>query len=165
MHHNQALLISIRPRFVESIFAGTKTVELRRVKPRLNPGDLVVIYASGVTKGIVGAFEVAGVTSASPEGIWRKHNGHGGLGKAEFDQYFEGKKVGYAIQIGKRWKLPTPVLLGTLRKRRSGFRPPQSYHYWPLDEIFRVGGDALSSRLGKRHGRTVRGSRRAGAKN
>ena len=36
---NHALLISIRPRFVEAIFAKTKSVELRRVKPRLEAGQ------------------------------------------------------------------------------------------------------------------------------
>jgi predicted transcriptional regulator len=144
---NHALLISIRPRFVEAIFAGTKTVELRRVKPRLSAGDLVVIYASGSTKGIVGAFEVEGVTTATPGSIWRKHNGSSGLAKAEFDDYFEGTQVGHAIRIGKVWQLPSPVLLGTLRKRRAGFRPPQSYHYWKLEDLLRLGGDAFTTRI------------------
>lgn len=143
MTKNHALLISIRPRFVAAIFDGTKTVELRRVKPRLNEGDMVFIYASGDTKGIVGAFEVAGVTIAAPKSIWRKHNGGSGLEKAEFDRYFEGVEVGYAISISKVWQLPSPVLLGTLRKRRAGFRPPQSYHYWEPDELHRMGGAAF----------------------
>lgn len=149
MTNNHALLISIRPQFVESIFAGNKTVELRRVKPRLQVGDLVVIYASGSTKAIVGAFEVEGVTIASPLAIWRKHNGGSGLGRAEFDRYFDGTDVGYAIRIGKLWKLPCPIPLGTLRNRRSGFRPPQSYHYWQLDDLLRMGGDVFSSGIGR----------------
>jgi predicted transcriptional regulator len=147
MPTNHALLLSIRPRFVEAIFTGTKTVELRRVKPRLRAGDLVVIYASGTTKGIVGAFEVAGVTADTPKNIWRKHNGGSGLVKAEFDQYFAGVSIGYAIQIGKLWKHPAPVMLGTLRELRTGFRPPQSYHYWKRDELLRVGGKDLLSRV------------------
>lgn len=150
MTANHALLISIRPQFVESIFAGTKTVELRRVRPRLEHGDLVVVYASGITKAIVGAFEVEGVTTASPQSIWRKHNGGSGLGKADFDRYFEGIEVGYAIRIGRLWKLPAPISLGTLRKRRSGFRPPQSYHYWRLDDLLRMGGDVFSSAISRR---------------
>lgn len=143
MPTKHALLISIRPRFVEAIFAGTKTIELRRVKPRLEAGDLVVIYASGATKGIVGAFEVAGVTAATPQQIWKKHNGGSGLERAEFDRYFAGAKMGYAIQIGKLWKRSVPVRLGTLRKRRANFRPPQSYHYWERDELLRMGGNEL----------------------
>lgn len=148
--NNHALLISIRPQFVESIFAGSKTVELRRVKPRLQAGDLVVIYASGSTKGIVGAFEVEGLTAASPLAIWRKHSGGSGLSKAEFERYFEGTDLGYAIRIGKLWKLPVLIPLGTLRKRRSGFRPPQSYHYWQLDDLLRMGGDLFSSGIGRK---------------
>lgn len=143
MSTNHALFLSIRPRFVEAIFAGTKTVELRRVRPRLRVGDLVVVYASGATKGIVGAFEVAGVTAGTPHTIWRQHNGESGLEKTEFDQYFAGARIGFAIQIGKLWQHPVPVSLATLRKRRANFRPPQSYHYWQRDELLRIVGPQI----------------------
>jgi predicted transcriptional regulator len=147
---NRALLLSIRPRFVDLIFSGTKTVELRRVKPRVQAGDLVVIYASGATKGMVGAFEVQGVMAAAPNSIWRKHNGGSGLTKREFDSYFFKVSVGYAIQIGRVWRIQRPVPLRTLRKRRVGFRPPQGYHYWNLDDLLQIGGSALSSRIRNR---------------
>ncbi len=150
MTTNHALLLSIRPHFVDLIFAGTKTVELRRVKPRVKAGDLVVVYASGATKGMVGAFEVAGVVAAAPSSIWRKFNGGSGLTKREFDNYFAEASVGYAIRIGKRWKIQEPIPLNTLRKRRSGFRPPQSYHYWKLDELLQISGVAFSSRVKNR---------------
>jgi predicted transcriptional regulator len=150
MPTNHALLLSIRPQFVEAIFAGTKTVELRRVRPRLQNGDLVVIYASGTTKGIVGAFEVAGVTAATPNEIWRMHNGGSGLEREKFDLYFAGTSVGFAIQIGKLWKQSVPVGLGTLRERQIGFRPPQSYHYWQRDELLRVGGEELRLSIQRR---------------
>lgn len=150
MTTNHALLLSIRPHFVDLIFAGTKTVELRRVKPRVKAGDLVVVYASGETKGMVGAFEVAGVTAAAPSSIWRKFNGGSGLTKRGFDIYFAGASVGYAIRIGKRWKIQEPVPLNTLRKRSAGFRPPQSYHYWKLDELLQISGEAFSSRVKNR---------------
>jgi len=150
MATDHALLLSIRPHFVDLIFAGTKTVELRRVKPRVKSGDLVVVYASGATKGMVGAFEVAGVTAATPSSIWRKYNGGSGLTKREFDHYFAGVSVGYAICIGKFWKIQEPVPLNTLRQRRAGFRPPQSYHYWKLDELLQISGESLSSRVKSR---------------
>ena len=146
MTNHQALLLSIRPRFVDSIFAGTKTVELRRVKPRVQAGDLVVVYASGAIKGLFGAFEVTGVTAGSPDYIWKKHNKGSGLTRDEFDGYFAGVETGYAICIGKLWRLPEPVLLPTLRTRRKGFRPPQSYQYWSLEDLLVVGGGAFTSR-------------------
>jgi predicted transcriptional regulator len=41
------LLLSIRPEYANKIFDRTKTVELRRVRPRLlNEGDRVVVYVS-----------------------------------------------------------------------------------------------------------------------
>jgi predicted transcriptional regulator len=147
MTTNHALLLSIRPRFAISIFSGCKTVEFRRVKPRIQAGDLVVVYASGSIKGIIGAFEVAGVTAAVPNAIWQKYDGVSGLTKKEFDDYFDGANVGYAIRIRKYWRLPEPIPLNTLRQRYAGFRPPQSYHYWNLNELVIVGGDALSERL------------------
>lgn len=150
MATNHALLLSIRPRYIESIFAGLKTVELRRVKPRVEVGDLVVVYASGGTKGIVGAFEVADLIAAAPSSIWRKFNGGTGLSKSEFDNYFTGAKVAYAIRVGKCWQLPQPVQLETLRKRRGGFRPPQSYHYWKEEELAAIGGIWFSQQIEKR---------------
>ncbi|HXE41728.1 MAG TPA: ASCH domain-containing protein, partial [Candidatus Baltobacteraceae bacterium] len=150
MANNHALLLSIRPRFADLIFSGKKTVELRRVKPRVQAGDLVVIYASGATKGMVGAFEVADVVAAAPNSIWRKYNGGSGLTKREFDRYFANISVGYAIRIRKFWKIQEPVSLKILRKRRAGFRPPQSYHYWKLNELLQISGEALSSRLKSR---------------
>ena len=159
MTSNHALLLSIRPRFADSIFTGTKTVELRRVKPRLEAGDLVVVYASGATKGIVGAFEVAGVTAATPGSLWRRYNGGSGLSKGEFDAYFVGASVGYAVQVGKYWRLAEPIPLKTLRKRHAGFRPPQSYHYWSLSDLLLVGGDALSARMTSRSSGSRTGGR------
>lgn len=146
---NRALLLSIRPRFVAAIFSGIKTVELRRVKPRVQAGDLVIIYGSGTIKGIVGAFEVAGVTSASPGSIWRKYSGKSGLSKLEFFKYFEGVGLGYAIRIRKFWKLPRPISLKALRRRHAGFRPPQSYHYWNFEDLLALGGDYLVAPLCK----------------
>ncbi len=151
MTTNHALLLSIRPNFADMIFEGAKSVELGRVKPRVQTGDLVVVYASGATKGMVGAFEVAGVTAAAPNSIWRKFNGKSGLTKPEFDKYFAGVSVGYAIRIGKRWRIEEPVPLKTLREHRAGFRPPQSYHYWKLDELLQVGGEAFSSLTSPAH--------------
>ena len=151
MATNHALLLSIRPRFADMIFAGKKTVELRRVKPRVKAGDLVVVYASGTTKGMVGAFEVDGITAGAPSSIWRKFNGRSGLTKQEFDSYFAKASVGYAIRIGKLWEIYEPVPLKTLRKRRTGFRPPQSYHYWNLDELLQIGGDDFSTRVKTRN--------------
>ena len=126
---NHALLISVRPRFAEMIFAGTKVVELRRIRPRIGRGDLVFIYVSSPVKALEGTFEVSEVISDTPNSIWRRFNGRTGLLKWEFDAYYKGKQTAFAIVIHKCWQLPSPIRLAKLRQQKNGFHPPQSYHY------------------------------------
>lgn len=122
------------------IFVGTKTVELRRVKPRLEEGDLVFVYVSSPVMALEGAFEVRGVVSGTPDDLWRKFNGGSGLLKSEFDAYFAGKDTAFAILIQRVWRLPSPVRLAKLRKERNGFHPPQSYHYICKQAFTRIAG-------------------------
>jgi predicted transcriptional regulator len=140
-----ALLISIRPKYAEKIFSGIKTVELRRVRPRLKSGDLVLVYVSSPTKALMGAFEVDSVTGGSPRQIWEKFNGKSGLTKSEFNDYYEGAKQAFAVVLKRLWKSEKPVKLTQLRRNRSGFRPPQSYHYLTFEEANRIGAQNFQS--------------------
>jgi len=65
---NHAFLISIRPRFAEMIFAGSKTVELRRVCPKVSAGDLALVYVSSPAMELRGSFEVGKILTASQSG-------------------------------------------------------------------------------------------------
>lgn len=129
-----ALLISIRPRFAEMIFAGSKTVELRRVCPKISSGDLALVYVSSPTKELQGAFEVGKMISASPSVLWRKVGKESGITKTEFFDYFRGKTKAHALVIKRAWKLLDPVRLNSLRRRKGGFRPPQNFHYLNRNE-------------------------------
>jgi predicted transcriptional regulator len=132
--NNHALLISIRPRFAEMIFSGRKTVELRRVCPKLSSGDLALVYVSSPAKALQGAFEVGKVISASPSALWRKIGKKSGITRTEFFVYFRGKSKAHALIIKRAWKLPVPICLTTLRRRKGGFRPPQNFHYLKRNE-------------------------------
>jgi predicted transcriptional regulator len=134
-----ALLLSIRPKHAEKIFNGIKTVELRRIRPRLKCGDLVLVYVSSPTKALMGAFEVASVTGGSPRQIWRRFNGKSGLTKSEFNDYYDGAKQAFAVVLKRLWKFAKPVKLTQLRRNRTGFRPPQGYHYLTVEEANRIG--------------------------
>lgn len=147
MESGTALLVSIRPRFVEQIFAGTKTVELRRIRPRVKAGDLVIVYASGTQKALVGAFQIADVKAVAPSTIWRRFGSKTGLTKTEFDSYFTGLETGFAIEVARTWKLAAPVHLATLRRQRGGFHAPQGYRYLDLGEVLSMGGEALLGHL------------------
>ncbi len=124
-----AVLMSIKPRYSEKILSGAKTVELRRVCPRLEVGDLVMVYASGPRMALVGCFEVAGIVSGTPEAIFKKHGKAAAVSREVFDAYFDGADTAHAILISRAWSLREEAELKTLRKRLKGFHPPQSYRY------------------------------------
>jgi predicted transcriptional regulator len=124
-----AVLFSIKPRFAELIFGGTKSVELRRRCPKLVAGDLALIYASTPRKALVGAFEIGGVESGTPSSIWEKYGAKTGISRPEFDDYFDGRNKAHAIKIRKAWRLASAVELSNLRDIDANFRPPQSYLY------------------------------------
>lgn len=129
------------------IFSGTKTIELRRIRPRVTSGDLVIVYASGSQKALVGAFQVANVIVASPSIIWQRFGLKSGLTKTEFDNYFTDLEIGFGIEVARTWKLAVPVELATLRLQLGGFHAPQSYRYLNIAEVVNMGGMAL---LGKK---------------
>lgn len=128
-----ALLLSLKPRFAHAIFDGTKTVELRRVRPRLSSGDLVLIYVSSPTCRLEGAFEVAQVLDAAPDKLWSKVRGRCALTRLEYDAYFADAEVAYGIVIRKKWRLESPVDLAAMRARN--IRPPQGYQYLAAAEL------------------------------
>jgi predicted transcriptional regulator len=137
---NNALLLSIRVRFAQLIFAGIKVVELRRVHPRIGRGGLVFVYVPAPVKAVQGAFQVKDVVSGPTESIWRRFGAQTGISKKEFDVYYKGKTIACAIIIERYWKLRKPVQLAKLKKDTKGFRPPQSYHYKCRDAFSRAIG-------------------------
>lgn len=121
-----ALLLSIKPRYADAIFARKKRVELRRVRPRVGPGDLVFVYVTSPRCTLEGAFEIERVFAEPPAKLWKHVSQTAGLTRDEFDGYFADCETAYGIVIRRAWKL-TPVTLSAMRKAK--IRPPQSYHY------------------------------------
>jgi predicted transcriptional regulator len=131
----RAILMSIKPKYADLIFAGAKTIELRRVCPKIVAGDLVLVYVSSPRMALVGGFEVAGIVSGEPESLYEKWNEHSGLEKETFLDYFRGTSTAYGILIGPTWKFEYPTELKTLRRIKGGFHPPQSYRYVGSEEL------------------------------
>jgi len=129
-----SLLISVHPKYVEKIFAGEKTVELRKVRPKLTRGDVVLVYASSPTMALVGGFEVERVIETSPLALWGKVKKSAGITKEEFLNYYHGSSNAYGIFIKKPWYFENPLALQNLRKKLAGFHPPQSYRYVSMQE-------------------------------
>lgn len=124
---NKALLISIKPRFADAIFAGEKRFELRKVKPRVVSGDLVLVYVTVPRCQLEGAFRVSEVLEMSPKDLWPKVKSSCSLTSSEFFAYYDGKELAYAIGIAEAWPLATSVALADLRSEK--ITPPQGYRY------------------------------------
>jgi len=132
-----ALLLSIKPRFADAIFDGTKAVELRRVRPRLNPGDLVLVYVSSPRCRLEGAFLVDSVVEATPNDLWKAVGHESGLTGDEFFHYYTGAKTGFGIKVKDSWILPSPIELAVLKE--ANIVPPQSYRYLSRTDTAKLG--------------------------
>lgn len=147
------LLLSIQPKYANLIFDGKKTVELRRVRPRVNQGDFVLIYVSSPDKVLLGNCEVEQVIGTSPNQLWTLVRNKSGLDQSAFFSYFEGVSTGYAILLNQVQKFNQPILLSRLQQEWTGFHPPQSYRYLTIEELKLIGDMAehdmskISSRL------------------
>jgi predicted transcriptional regulator len=120
-----SVLMSIRPRFAEAILCGEKSVELRRRRPSFSRGTNVLVYASSPVRQVIGWFEVGEVISASPRALWSRVKHCAGVSRQEFDDYFAGCEVAYALIVTDAGRIaPAPLRI----------RPPQSWQYLRADE-------------------------------
>lgn len=128
----QSVLLSIRPRFAESILNGSKTYELRRRFPNLQPGTTVYLYASSPTKAIVGSFISADVLFASVIELWRRLRPQLAIEANEFTTYFQGVTEGVAIPATEVTRYVEPISLDVMR-REMKIEPSQSFRYLQED--------------------------------
>ncbi len=66
MSDDRSLLVSVKPVYARLILAGSKTVELRRVRPNAVPGCQVLIYASSPTMEMVGTVAALARSASVP---------------------------------------------------------------------------------------------------
>lgn len=134
-----SLLISIKPEHAKKIFSGDKTVELRRVRPKVSNGDTVLVYVSSPTKALIGAFEVDRVIETNPEKLWQEVEASAGVTLDEFNSYYTGTERAFGILIKKTWNFDVPLTLQNLKSKWMNFHPPQSYRYISEQEINLLG--------------------------
>jgi len=115
---NRDVLMSIRPEYAAAILAGSKTFELRRRRPSFAPGSRVVVYSSSPDQRLLGTFEAGNIHEESPSKVWKVVSRTAGITREDFDAYFDGCEIAYAIEVRRPTRLdPKPLR----------FRPPQSY--------------------------------------
>jgi len=120
------VLLSVKPKYVNSILKGKKEYEFRKKMFKKGPINFIFIYSSSPVKKIVGYFKLGEIIEDHPKMLWDKLSGVSGLNKEEFLDYFKNKEIGYALKITdlKRFKIPeNPNYL------IKNFHPPQSFCY------------------------------------
>ncbi len=141
----EAYLMSIRPKFAMQIFRGEKRFELRRLRGRaIPPHSLIVVYASGRIRAIIGEFRVGRVIIGSPRSVWREATSVRGAGLDEDDwPYIRGSRRAMALEVLDARLYSRPISLTELRSIFPGWNPPMSFK--PLPE-----GDPLFEMVIKR---------------
>ena len=128
------LILSLKPRYADLIFEGVKKAELRRRPLVQMEGGDVFVYVTSPVMELRGGFRVGEVWAGTPHDIWEKVSGRAGVNRADFDAYYAGQSIAYALEITGVWKYSDPPGLGTLRKLFDNFVVPQSWRYVKPEE-------------------------------
>lgn len=134
MPPDRVVLFSIRPEHAASILDGSKTVELRRVKPRIRDGDVALVYVTSPVCAVVAALKVHRVVVEPPRELWEVVERRAGVNRREYDDYYSGASTGVAIFVEHVTELEEPVPLADLQHRIPGFQAPQSFRYVQTSE-------------------------------
>lgn len=118
--------MSIKPQFVEKIRRGEKKFEFRRVMPRCQEVDTIIVYASKPVGKVVGEMIVGDFLTYPTDELWERTKDKSGLAREEFFDYFHGKHNAHAIEIKSYQDYEQPIPLDVLL---PGKVPPQSYYY------------------------------------
>lgn len=122
------MMLSIHPQHVQRILDGVKTVELRRTRPAVEPGQPVAIYATSPRAAVVATCRIVQVEVGSPGALWAKVGAAAAIRRQEFDEYYEGVSSAVALHLGAVKPLASAVSLSEMRL--SGrFQPPQTWHF------------------------------------
>lgn len=128
----KAIVLSIKPKYAESILAGTKTVELRR-SWAAEQIEVIVIYASSPICRFIGSVKVKNIRKVTPPTLWIHCSQHGGgLTRQELLQYFDGKEKGYAVFLHDAIRFKKPIEPHTVI---DNFSAPQSFRYLTAPEM------------------------------
>lgn len=128
----KTIVLSIKPKYVDLILAGTKTVEFRRAWAA-EKVDTIALYASAPNQRIVGIAQVSDVVFATPSKLWDYCKMHGGgLTKSELFAYMDGREKGFAILLRNVTQFDQGVLPSRVI---TDFSPPQSFRYMTATEV------------------------------
>ena len=131
------LFIAVKPDYANKLIFGKKDIELRKMKPNVQPGDYVIIYASAPVKAVVGFGKVKSIIMCSPQEMWNKHSERLGIDIQGFYSYYNGYNNAVGIEF-EMIKPVAPIGLLELKNVDPNFHPPQIYRYVTNNDIICV---------------------------
>lgn len=120
------VILSIRPKYARLILSGAKRYEFRKSIFNNKHVEEAYIYETSPIKKIVGIFKIGDIIRASPEDLWDQLGHLSGVNEAEFFDYFQEIKIGFAIEIKNVEIFDVPF---DPKEQIPGFNPPQSFCY------------------------------------
>lgn len=126
------ILLSIRPEFATQIFKGKKKYEYRKSIFKKEGIDKVIVYSTMPVGKIIGEFRIEEILKMRPEQLWQKTSEYSGISKSFFDDYFCGKKWGYAFKIKDPILYDEPI---DPFEQEGKFTAPQSFKYLTDNKI------------------------------
>ncbi len=143
---DRVMMLSIHPHHVEKILDGSKTVELRRTRPAVRPGQPVAIYATMPSAALVATCRISAVETGSPSEIWSSVAHAAAVTRPEFDAYYQDADTAIALHLDDVTPLLDKVTLPHLRAG-GGFHPPQTWHFLDLPRLRQLVGHHPSSHI------------------
>ena len=126
--------MAIKPQYAYHIKQGTKTIELRKRVPRVNCGDVLVIYESAPISNITAYGIIRNIFELSPCELWKACGSKTMIDKTTFFEYFYQKETACGIEIECVKVLREAKRLECISKKYA----PQSYYYITNDEFRRL---------------------------
>lgn len=128
------LFIAVKPEYANKLISGQKDIELRKIRPHIQQGDYVIIYASAPVKAVIGFGKVKSIIECTPDEMWTRYSMRLGIMQQDFYLYYANHKKSIGIEFDIIKPIP-PIELIELKKIDSNFHPPQIYRYVTNEEI------------------------------
>ena len=123
----KAILLSIRPEYVEKILDGSKKYEYRRRLAKTR-SDIILIYSTAPVMRVVAQAQVLETIKDTPDDLWESTKEKAGISKERYQEYFEGCVTACAYRLGKVQVFDEPKPLAYY----DVLLPPQSFKYIEL---------------------------------
>lgn len=119
--------MSIKPQYADKILNGTKKFEFRKSIPkRIDEVDKILIYSTSPVQRVIGYFTVKKVYKMNPLELWLHTWKQAGIGINDFQQYFQDKEFGYAVEIDEVTTYHKPLLF---KEIDATGKIPQNFKY------------------------------------